>query len=888
MIRKNKLIAYLIGASAFSMIASGPVSAAADLFIRDTIADTGVEPYAGPGPIYVSPDIWVRKNPDPNYEPYPFNPSLPLPWTPLADENPEYRDPKTSRPNYVYVRIHNRGNQPSTGTERLRVYQAKASTGLAWPGNWVDYVAAMCSQALLQGIEITKPRINAKTATVAQRQAYRDALLAIQANPLFAYSDGVQYWRKQNAVHAPGNPEHGNPAFFAWHREMVNQFEHLMQKADPLVTLLYWDWQQDPRSGVNLFDADFMGTANGTVAAPLTPLQPPTLVRNVGQVIAQCPGFDSDVSVLANGSFTSLASDVESTPNHNCAHGYIGGFSGTVGQISSTATSAQDPFFFQLHGNVDRLWANWQRNGANPARIDPVSAYGAASSNVQINSTMRPWDGSNGVAPWATSAIGKDSKDPSIVFPPIYDTAPLTIPVLQPGESVVIEIPWFPPNVNNFNCASQSGHFCLLARIETSAAAPFGMTTPEVISVPANTVANNNIAWKNVSIVDAETEPLFKLSSGTMIRNIFDTDMTFAIDLIDRTPRGPIPLARLGQVDLILPTEILERIGRGRQLRDVKLVRDDRRNTVLRITGRNPRFVVPMKPKETFTAQFAVTLREAGQARRLAVTPYHFDIEQTIAGGRLRPDDPQRLIGGVRMTVDLTAVGPGRKPAKLADGAIVLTPLERKMLPLRRVATDRARESLRDVVEIRHFAPGEPIGVEVRLPGELAQARNLVLDVDGKVEALAPSADARRVIRFDKPGVHFITVRPADDRAGVGGLRTRVLISENIPPNAIITSPDEGRHFAVGQDIVVTVETAAAFGRRVKSVSLYVKDDDLFVTGLDLVNSGNRPVATGAGPGTQRFVFRPTKPGMYMFQVGAVDDRNVTGVSGHVMVMVGH
>jgi len=51
--------------------------AAADLYLQDTATDTGVEPYPGSGPMYLSPDIWVRHAPDPNYDPYPFPTATP-------------------------------------------------------------------------------------------------------------------------------------------------------------------------------------------------------------------------------------------------------------------------------------------------------------------------------------------------------------------------------------------------------------------------------------------------------------------------------------------------------------------------------------------------------------------------------------------------------------------------------------------------------------------------------------------------------------------------------------------------------------------------------------------------------------------------------------------
>ena len=61
------------------------------------------------------------------------------------------------------------------------------------------------------------------------------------------------------------------------------------------------------------------------------------------------------------------------------------------------------------------------------------------------------------------------------------------------------------------------GDVCLLARIETSVTAPFGMTFPENASVDTNT--RNNIVWKNVTPQDLWPGPL--MIASTWQRNVF-------------------------------------------------------------------------------------------------------------------------------------------------------------------------------------------------------------------------------------------------------------------------------------------------------------------------------------------------------------------------------
>jgi len=85
--------------------------AASDLYIKDCPTDTGVEPNVACAVHYLSEDIWVRQNPISGYQFAPFtaDPAWLTAVVPLH-QNPEYRDPKFSKPNYVYIRVRNRGS----------------------------------------------------------------------------------------------------------------------------------------------------------------------------------------------------------------------------------------------------------------------------------------------------------------------------------------------------------------------------------------------------------------------------------------------------------------------------------------------------------------------------------------------------------------------------------------------------------------------------------------------------------------------------------------------------------------------------------------------------------------------------------------------------------
>ena len=78
----------------------------------------------------------------------------------------------------------------------------------------------------------------------------------------------------------------------------------------------------------------------------------------------------------------------------------------------------------------------------------------------------------------------------------------VAIPVLYPGESTIVKFPWFAPNPADFPHGGMDVQVCLVSRIETSTTPPYGMTFTETNIIGINTKNNNNIIWKNVTVVN--------------------------------------------------------------------------------------------------------------------------------------------------------------------------------------------------------------------------------------------------------------------------------------------------------------------------------------------------------------------------------------------------
>jgi hypothetical protein len=296
-------------------------------------------------------------------------------------------------------------------------------------------------------------RRNVAKISPEERNRLREAFRRIDA---LRFPDGVSYWDKQDQIHQATHV-HGGPAFLPWHRELCNRLEAMLREVDPQLSLHYWDWTTDPRSTpdgnggqMNLFTGNFMGSAEGRAGPPFAsldnggvfagsredtgnPADPPASIDREladGSPAASLGSeFHRDADLLGRGNdrpeaeqFAEFREALERM--HGFIHGYIGG------DIGFGHTAFEDPFVFLLHSNVDRLWAMWQKDPRFPWRLDPNRVYGAEASSIQITENMEPWAGGSGIRPWAPPEDEqevKNSKHPTVVSPPRYDTMPIPV-----------------------------------------------------------------------------------------------------------------------------------------------------------------------------------------------------------------------------------------------------------------------------------------------------------------------------------------------------------------------------------------------------------------------------------------------------------------------------
>jgi tyrosinase len=286
----------------------------------------------------------------------------------------------------------------------------------------IDFDTLPSSAAATTGLTVRK---NAADMTTEEISDFINALTTLK-NTFVITDNGIQIsvYDQFVAVHvamadargrqAPNgttlaDPAHGGSAFLPWHREMLYQFEKALQTVDPDVFIPYWDWTDTDATVNKIFQDNFMGpdgtggnrgtevmtghfsVANGWTVrrdlgrrwSGLDPT-PQALTRDFDSV--NTLGTIAQINtVLSQTTYANFRARVQTGGGtHNAMHGWIGGTMANVG------ASPNDPMFWLLHANVDRLWAEWQVNGHWGSSYYPATGqpYGH-----NLNDPMFVWDG---------------------------------------------------------------------------------------------------------------------------------------------------------------------------------------------------------------------------------------------------------------------------------------------------------------------------------------------------------------------------------------------------------------------------------------------------------------------------------------------------------------
>jgi hypothetical protein len=261
------------------------------------------------------------------------------------------------------------------------------------------------------------------------KQQFVNAVLDLKANG--KYDQYVQ-WHKDTIDDKTGrNDAHKGPAFFAWHRVFLLEFEKDLQRisGDPNLGLPYWDWRIDNSPTSSIWANNFMGgngKASDNWAVTDGPFRRGQWELHVRDSVDEPTylrrqfGSDPDANSLPTGQDVQAALDA--TPfdvapwNENSASGFRNMAEGYippqynpqtyipkmhnrvhawVGGSMIPMTSPNDPVLFLHHCFMDKLWSDWQvlelQRGGPIDHSLYLPPHGARPGH-NLDDKMRPWN----------------------------------------------------------------------------------------------------------------------------------------------------------------------------------------------------------------------------------------------------------------------------------------------------------------------------------------------------------------------------------------------------------------------------------------------------------------------------------------------------------------
>lgn len=271
-------------------------------------------------------------------------------------------------------------------------------------------------------------------------------------------------------------------------------------------------------------------------------------------------------------------------------------------------------------------------------------------------------------APWDGSVVV-----PALMGGLIDSQATGNIP---PRGFQVLTFPWNPPNPDDYAVmGADKSHFCLLSRLETAAAPPFGMTFAETDQINDNVRNNNNIVWKNVHVVTDPADARQGVRQGALsVANPRNIPATMTLSF-EAPLKEPFPSAlKWGRVFVDLGPDLHAKwVSGGSQGHGIAAgIGGPNSIEVLILPAAIENIVMPANEIDTISVTFS--RRIADPAFFAAVLPgaernriYSFHVIQ-------REVSPtSRFIGGQRFLLK-TVSGPGeiRVPALTSWGLAIL------------------------------------------------------------------------------------------------------------------------------------------------------------------------------------------------------------------------
>jgi hypothetical protein len=285
------------------------------------------------------------------------------------------------------------------------------------------------------------------------------------------------------------------------------------------------------------------GVANLVISVnpSLTPAEVRTIIRNTADDIYHIPFNQQYLGLIGTGRVNAyravLQAECMVNPSGNID---LAMQNSPLDLLIEPDNVTEKPWF------SDDIWVRNQNDGSitdehqNP-EYDPNNpnyAYVRVTNNSCVPSSGNDimklyWAKANTALSWPNHWNGTlFMTDPSTGEDILMgdEVGSLTIPSLEVGESKVLEFQWSVPNPQDYvNFNTNPWHFCLLARVESN---DDPMTFIEGDFITANVRNNNNIAWKNMTVIEIVPDLPTLVSAAVAVGNPYDVAHNFNLELV--------------------------------------------------------------------------------------------------------------------------------------------------------------------------------------------------------------------------------------------------------------------------------------------------------------------------------------------------------------------
>jgi len=181
----------------------------------------------------------------------------------------------------------------------------------------------------------------------------------------------------------------------------------------------------------------------------------------------------------------------------------------------------------QNDGNLIQVHQNPEYDSNNPNFVYVKVTNKSCATSTGTDQLKLYWAKANTALSWPNNWDGSLFVDGVIMGD---EVGALSIPALEPGEEKIIEFEWNVPNPDDYiNINSNPWHFCLLSRIIST---DDPMTILEGFGITQNVKNNNNIGWKNTTVVDLIPNVPSPFGGVIAIANPFPVSKTYKLELL--------------------------------------------------------------------------------------------------------------------------------------------------------------------------------------------------------------------------------------------------------------------------------------------------------------------------------------------------------------------